>query len=38
MLIKSLTITPFEDEQQYVRNLMETYPNDVYRDFKHINI
>lgn len=36
MLVKSISITPFADEQSDARNVVETYPNDVYRDLKHI--
>lgn len=34
MLIKELTITPFPDESGFERRIVETYPNDVFRDFK----
>jgi hypothetical protein len=34
MLIKELTIMPFPDESGFERRIVETYPNDVFRDFK----
>lgn len=36
MLVKSVSIVPFADEQSDARNVVETYPIDVYRDLKHI--
>ncbi len=34
MLVKELTITPFADEAEFSNNVVETYPLDVYHDFK----
>ena len=34
MLVKELTITPFADEAGFSNNVVETYPLDVYHDFK----
>ncbi len=36
MYIKKLEIIPFADEQMDSRLLVETYPNDVFRDFRNI--
>ena len=34
MLVKELTIIPFADEAEFSNNVVETYPLDVYHDFK----
>lgn len=36
MYIKSIDIIPFVDEFVHVRPIVETYPYDVFRDFKNI--
>ena len=37
MLVKSVSIVPFADDQAGTRGLMETYPNDIFRDIAHWN-
>ncbi len=36
MLVKKIEIIPFADQLQYARMLPETYPTDVFRDFKKV--
>ena len=38
MYVKSMTILPYEDEQQFARNITETFPFDVFRDFQQVVI
>lgn len=36
MIVKKIEIIPFVDQLQHARMITETYPNDVFRDFKNV--
>ncbi|VVO49773.1 hypothetical protein PS862_00250 [Pseudomonas fluorescens] len=36
MCVKSIDITPFAEEQDHARAIVESYPSDVFRDFRNI--